>query len=299
MIAVVCHDAGGAELVSSFVRREGGPWRAALAGPAVSVFARKLMPVASDSLTAVVAGADRLICGTSWPATLEWEALGLARDHSVPSVAILDHWVNYRRRFVRDGVLRLPDEVWVCDAAAHARAVAELPEARVRQIDNPYRQDVLEALQAIPAPSPASGRSVLYVTEPTADAATRLHGDPRYWGYTEEEALRGFLTRLAVWGPVREVVVRPHPTEDAAKYRWVEDDFPGLVRVSDAAPLLEQLTHADLVAGCNSMAMVVATWAGKPVVCAIPPGGSGFALPTEGIAFLADVWDSSGTSGRS
>jgi hypothetical protein len=286
VIAVACHDAGGAELVSSLAGRRGLPVRAVLDGPAVRVFARKLPGVVAVPLAEALAGASQLICGTSWPATLEWDAIAAARSAGVPSVAMLDHWVNYRRRFERDGVWHFPDAVWVGDATAERLARRDLPEVPVQRIDNPYRLDIVEQVTAAGAAT-HDGVTILYVTEPTAQAARRLHGDPRFFGYTEDEALRGFLARVAAWPDVRAIVIRAHPSEPPEKYAWACVD--PRVRLDATSPLVAQLAWADVVVGCNSMAMIVATWVGKRVLCAIPEGGRGFALPTEGIEFLSVI----------
>jgi len=286
VIAVACHDAGGAELVSSLVGRQRIQVRAALGGPALRVFARKLPGVVPLALDEALVGASRLICGTSWPATLECDAIAAARRAGIPSVAMLDHWVNYRRRFERDGVFHFPDAIWVGDDAAESLARCELPEVSILRIENPYRLDIIEEVAAMAGP-PHDGVTILYVTEPTAESAQRLHGDPRYFGYTEDEALRGFLEWAVTWPDVQSIVIRAHPSEPPDKYAWACLD--PRVRLDATSPLVSQLARADVVVGCNSMAMVVATWVGKRVVCAIPEGGRGFALPSAGMEFMSVI----------
>jgi hypothetical protein len=256
-------------------------------GPAAGVFARKLPRATKISALSGQPDVTRIVCGTSWPGRVEWEAVGLARRLGIPSVAILDHWVNYRRRFERDGTYHWPDEVWVCDETALRLARTALPEVPIRLIENPYRLDVLEAAQRLTAEPSTAGIRILYVTEPTAEAALLLHGDPRFFGYTEDEALRGFLARVAAWPDVRAIIIRAHPSEPPEKYAWA--CVHPRVRLDATSPLVAQLAWADVVVGCNSMAMVVATWVGKRVLCAIPEGGRGFALPTEGIEFLSVI----------
>lgn len=287
MILVACHDAGGAELVSSFISRTGVLARAVLSGPAERIFARKLPNITRISLAEGLTCASRLICGTSWPATLECEAILAAREAGVPSVAVLDHWINYRRRFERNGVFYNPDVVWVCDELAEQIAHKELPELAVTRIENPYRLELIDQLAAMPSVESRRSLSILYVTEPTAEASLLLYGDSRHFGYTEIQALREFLIRLNDWVEVGEVVIRPHPTEPADKYSWACAD--SRIRIDVGAPLLMQVAYADIVVGCNSMAMVVASWLAKRVMCAIPKGGRGFSLPVDGIEFLNEV----------
>lgn len=292
MIAVACHDAGGAEIVSSLVQRGALSCRFAVAGPAARIFQRKLGPFSNERPGDILPGAERLICGTSLPATLELEAIALARRHGVRSVAILDHWINYRERFARDQHTVLPDELWVVDETAERLARAAFPETPVTRIENPYRLDFLERLRAYdahpPDPTAPSLKTALYVTEPTSEHAARMHGDPRYWGYTETEALQWFLSLLPLIDPqVGQVIVRPHPSEQPAKYAAAAAGSRLDVTISNDRDLIEEIHGAALVAGCNSMAMVVGGWAGKRVICCIPPGGRGYVLPGEGVEFAA------------
>jgi hypothetical protein len=286
---VVAHDAGGAEVLSSYVRRNGVDGLFVLAGPALTVFQHKLGAVQLATLADALPQCDRLLCGTSWQSTLELEAIAAARAHGLPSAALLDHWVNYRARFERGAQLTLPDEIWVGDSMAMAMARDALPETTLRQIDNPYVADLRDELRALPSQShTGQALRVLYVCEPVAEHALLRFGDERYWGYTEQEALRYFLDHLSLLGkPVEAIVVRPHPSERAGKYDTVLAGCDLPVAMSKGAPLLDEIVAADVVVGANSMAMVVGLIAGRRVFSCIPPGGRPCALPHTEIEHLA------------
>ncbi len=293
--AVVAHDAGGAELLSSWVRRRGAgrSFAFALEGPARAVFERKLGAVATLPLAEALAGADRVVTGTGWQSRLETDAMALARSAGIPSTAFIDHWVNYRERFVRDGAEVLPDRIWVGDEIALDLARQAFPGLPVQQVDNPYFADLRDALALQPPRPPAdasSAQSLLYVCEPIAGHAARQFGNPRHWGYTEHDALRYTLDQLHRLGaPIGRIVVRRHPSEPAEKYRDTVAGFDLPLRFSDGATLIAEVAASDIVVGCNSMAMVVGLLAGKRVVCAIPPGGGGCTLPHPGIAMLRAI----------
>src|SRR5256885_10615944 len=99
MVAVVSHDAGGAEILSSYVRHHRADAVFVLDGPARAIFARKLGAVKRAGLEAAVAQCDSLICGTSGQSNLEIDAIRAAKALRKPSVAFLDHWANYKERF--------------------------------------------------------------------------------------------------------------------------------------------------------------------------------------------------------
>ncbi|WP_317204579.1 hypothetical protein [Janthinobacterium sp.] len=287
--AIVAHDAGGAEVLSSHVRRQGLDCLFSLQGPARAVFERKLGPFENLPLEAALAGSARLLCGTSWQSDLELEAIALARRAGLPSAAWLDHWVNYRARFERGGALRLPDEIWVSDDCALALARAELPQVRLRQMENPYFLDIAASLRAEPRLFPAlPGRlNVLYVCEPVREHALLRYGDELHFGYTEEQALRYFLNHVAALGaPLGRVLIRPHPSEAAGKYTALAAEFALPLAFSAGDTLSAEVASSDCVVGCSSMAMVIGLIGGKRVVSCIPPGGPPCALPQPEIESL-------------
>ena len=282
MLCVVSHDAGGAEIVSSYVRQQNLACKFVLTGPALKIFERKLGPIEQMPLDDALRQSDRLLCGTSWQSDIEWRAIELARSLGKPSAAFLDHWVNYRERFVRDGETHLPDEIWVGDALAGDMARALFPGLPVNLVDNPYFQDMrrdLESIRRLPKADAASVR-ILYVCEPLREHALREHGNERHWGYTEEDALRYFLNNLAALDvQISKIVLRPHPSEAPGKYDWAIAEFNLPIVRGGARTLFEEVVDAEIVVGCESMAMVVGMLAGKRMISSIPPGGRSCSLP--------------------
>jgi hypothetical protein len=295
MIAAIAHDAGGAEILSSLARRQKLECKYALSGPALPIFQKKIEGITNQTTCAAVEGAELLICGTSSPSTFELDAISLARSGGIKSIAILDHWMNFRERFLRSNQLIIPDEVWVVDEVAEKIALKALPEANIRRIENPYKEDFLEKMATMRM-EPFNQlkldncQTVLYVTEPTSEHAARKYGDARYWGYTEVEAIKYFFERIKIISPLAsKIIIRPHPSENPSKYDFAHENPCLEVRVSRERELVTEIAEADIIAGCNSMAMVAARWAKKRVICCIPPGGQGFSLPRSGIEFVNEM----------
>jgi len=274
-VLAVCHDAGGAELVSSWARGRDDV-ECVLDGPAVRVFAAKL-GVAGGRVLPPLAGFDLVLCGSSGNADLEQRAVRAARAAGVRCAVWLDHWTGYAERFVLDGERVLPDEVWVADEHAEQLAREQLPGADVRLHGNPFLAEVARAVAACDDDGGERRGRVLYACEPTAQAAARVTGDPRGWGYTEHEALERCLAALDGVA----VRVRLHPAEAPGKYDAVvaahADRLP--IEISSGGPLAEDCAWADTVIGCDTMAMVVGLAAGRRVLTALPPGARPLSLP--------------------
>ena len=282
MIGVVGHDAGAMEIISSYIRRQKLDCGFCLEGAAVDVIARKLGPVPLLALEALVDQSEWLLCGTSFLSDLEWRAIGLARQYGKRCVVALDHWVNFRQRFTRHGQWHWPDEVWVGDETAARIARDTLPEVKQTLVPNAYFMDIqdeIKALTVLPR-TLGDGLNILYVCEPLREDGIALHGDERYWGYTEEEALSYFLSHVGSLGRhLNRIVVRPHPQETLGKYDWAATQFDLPLICSEKKTLLEQVAVCDIVAGCATMAMVVGLLAGKRVISCIPPDGKTVPLP--------------------
>ncbi len=297
-LLVVAHDAGGAEIVSSWLRRHRREWDPALVldGPAVAIFARKLSDEVPryDGLP-LLGGVRFVLCGSSGAAPLERQAVRAARAAGVRCAVWLDHWTNYTARFVSDGALILPDEVWVADDHAAALARAKLPGADVRVRGNAYLEDfaievrTLEAVGRSDRAGVERVERVLYVTEPTAAVAEHATGNPRGWGYTEDEALAGYLQHLARReGPPVQLRLRTHPSEPSDKYDPLLAQHATTVelRAAPGATLVEDVAWADTVVGCDTMAMAAALAAGRRVISALPAGARPLSLPHAGIERL-------------
>ena len=291
MLAVVSHDAGGAEILSSYVRHRSIEAEFVLDGPARKVFARKLGAITSGSLEEVLKRAESVLTGTSWQSDLEIDAIRLARSLGKRSVSFIDHWINYGERFTREGDAHLPDEIWVGDPIAAQIARSYFPATPVQVVENPYFADIrAEIDRALPSRSASAGTSVLYVCEPLREHALRQFGNERHFGYVEEEALRFFLTNIhRVATRVDRVTIRPHPSEAADKYSWAPTEFTVPIERGGQRSLVEEIVAADVVVGCESMAMVVGLMAGRRVVSCIPPGGRPCGLPHAEIEHLQSL----------
>ena len=284
--------------MASYAKQVGGPWLFCLDGPATKVFVNKLGMVNTLTLKDAVEQADSLLCGPSWQSDLEWRAIALSRKMGKRSISFLDHWINYQERFIRDGVQYLPDEIWVGDANAEKLAEAEFPGTPVRLVPNPYFNDIRRQVADYqiafisPAQSNLKGCRLLFVCENISEHAQMQHGDPRFWGYTEFDAIDYLFTNIkALQVNISSVTIRPHPSDPEGKYDGVITNYSDLACLSSGKTLLEDVATSDIVVGCESMAMVIALQCGRRVVSCIPLRQVGLKLPFSEIEILSSLVD--------
>jgi hypothetical protein len=290
-VAVVCHDAGGAEIVSSWLTQFTGTYCLVLDGPAIGVFKRKFDNIEIYSFFEAVNNCQWVLTSASWQSSLERVAISHAKNMGKKVVTFLDHWVNYKERLTENGQLYSPDEIWVGDSEAEVVAKLEFPDIPVILKSNPYYQDIQKQLEKKPVRNFNNENiAVLYVCEPIKEHAFLQHGDERFWGYTEEDAVNYFFMNVETVNPNIQVVnIRPHPSENIDKYNWVKEKFDSHIEINTGLTLVDEIAAADIVIGCDSMAMVVGLLANKRVISVIPPGGRPCCLPHAQIEHLQEL----------
>ena len=98
-VALVCHDAGGAEILSSWLLRSDDLCSVVAEGPAVSIFNRKCPDAKRLSLAEATENADWVLCGSGWSSDFERQAIQFCRKERKKTIVFLAHWVNYKERF--------------------------------------------------------------------------------------------------------------------------------------------------------------------------------------------------------
>ena len=283
-LAVVCHDAGATNLILPWLDPQRQRVAAVVQGPAERLWHERFGARGRvDSLEQALDGAAMLLSGTGWASDLEHRARVLARARGLRSVAVVDHWVNYEARFERDGRRELPDAVWVTDDEALALARDRFPTCDVRLQPNLYLQAQLA--QVAPCPDPRRCQDLLVVLEPVRSE----WGRGRAGEFQALDHLVSQAGRLGLRQPLR-LRLRPHPSDAPGKYdEWMQAQSAHDVRLDDAPTLAQAIGRVAWVAGCESMALVVALKAGRRVVCTLPPWAPACRLPHQGLIHLREL----------
>lgn len=293
MVTIVCHDAGGAELICAWVKNQNEAYSLVLEGPAIRIFERNLGNVNLLSLEDAIINSNWVLCGTSWQSNLEREAIRIAKKNDKLVISFIDHWVNYLERFIYNSEIVLPNEIWVGDYFAEKLAKQIFPNTKIELKENYYFLELKAQFDQLNLIAKRQKDTIfLYICEPIEEHALLQHGDKYYWGYTEFEALKFFLDNTDVFlEKVDEIWIRPHPSENPEKYNWVNSYNSLNIRITGNASLYEEIAQASVIIGCESMAMVVGLLAGKRVVSSIPSNGRQCSLPfseIENLQFLVN-----------
>ncbi|MBI5412978.1 hypothetical protein HZA42_01350 [Candidatus Peregrinibacteria bacterium] len=306
-IIVVCHDAGGAEIIAAFLKYEcvGLNSSCFVAGPAVAIFARYGIPVVDmtnvkEPLKIIFDwGEDPffILFGIGWSSLFEISALQEALRRGITTVVYLDHWLNYRERFgyPQDGwKKRLPNEIWVGDSYAESIAKKEFPEILIRFVPNRSFDDAKARYASIADTIKEDPEAVLFLGEPMNEPINAM-GMKRKMMFTEFDVLDDMLYVLSKKDEAPPlIIIRLHPSESKDKYNLVIAKYSSLfkIRISEATDLCIDLAAVGVVIGMESMALVVAYLCGKRTISYLPDESKQCGLPftkIEKIKILDDL----------
>ena len=161
---IVCHDAGAANMLLSYIsEQENIELCGYFEGPAKRIQNEYLPHIrCMDNLNEVIQTSEVIITGTGWQSNLEFEARQLAASLKKYSIAVVDHWTNYQQRFCRDGKTILPNEIWVFDKPALERAEKLFPSVKLNLMHPSYEKRILAKVGMF---RPVANR-LLYLCEP-------------------------------------------------------------------------------------------------------------------------------------
>lgn len=292
-ISIVCHDAGAANHIFSWMSHctsslpdTGYDWQVFLSGPARKILSSYNLPQAhlSETIDKAINNSKTLICGTGWESNTEYDAIKLARRNKIESIAVIDHWTNYKERFIRNGVYLLPDQIWVVDEYARKLANSVFTETPIVQKQNLYLDRSAKEIRNYDT---EKTNGILYLLEPIPDNS---------WGVgirnSEFIALDFFVENLMHISPNAHIPIRlrPHPSEPTGKYnRWISTHSHLNLELDKYSNLSVSIANADIVVGCQTYAMVLALASGRKVFTSIPAWAPDCVLPYKEIVKISDL----------
>jgi len=248
-----------------------------------------------------------ILTGTSVNALdLERRFIAAAKTLGLPSLAVLDFWSNYSRRFSESSqeALCLPDCVAVMDEQAHREMLAEgFPAARMRITGQPafdglatlrlrftsaQRQKLRAGLGV-----PERDRLIVFASQPLSTFYTELVDRSLHPGYDEQSVLAGLIRNLEALardtGTGMTLVIRPHPREMTEAFAQIHSPWIRTV-VSFQENARELLLSADLVIGMTTVLLVEACHLACPTLSLQPGLRVPDVLPTNRLGLSRAVY---------
>ena len=290
-IAVISHDAGGAEILSHWLKRQDYIFSTVLKGPAVKVFKNNNIQESNNNLFEAIKDANFVITGTSWQSNLEKEAIYIAKKMGIHTISFLDHWVNYEERFIYNNKLILPDEIWVTDKFAFDLAKNIFKKTTIKRKHNYYLNNLKKIIEKKIIKNKTINQNYrgLFIGENISEHALLNTGNIDGFGFTEQDSLKFLLDNICnLKIKVSNLKIRPHPSDIKDKYNWTRKNKI-VTEISNNNTLVDDILESNIIFGCESFAMVIGLLANKKVISCIPKSGKKCSLPYPKIIPLRDI----------
>ncbi len=253
-LGIVCNDAGGAEIISSWLKRVKNKFYLSLSGPALVIFRRKFRNIKLDNLKNVISKSDLIVTGTSLKSNKELEAIKISRKYKKKTITFLDHWVNYRRRFVRNNTIVQPNYLIVTDKEAFRIAKDEFKNSiKIFIKKNFYLLDLKKKISKIN--SKIKKNNFVYFSS---------NLDSTSYPYSDNFILKKGVEFMKKNNKLRDfnILIRKHPSENRNKYKNLK--IEGIkIFIDKHKELNNTIDENNYFFGFESMALVVASICGK------------------------------------
>jgi len=279
MIGIASNDAGGAELLSEYVVRNKNKYIFFLTGPAKKIFKKKIKNLKISNFKNSLNKLDKVISSTGWATKNEINIIRECKKKEIKVCAYLDHWVNYKQRFIVDNKLILPDEIWVSDSLAFKIAKKEFKKKiKIKKIKNYFFEKAKNFFNKKNKLINSNKKKVLYLCEPIDD-----HKKKNF--YTEKKCISLFFDTLGKFKKIKNITFRPHPYESNKKYNWVKNSKKYNIKICKKNNIFSEISKNDIVVGCNTVALYLAILAKKRVYTSVPKGYF-CSIPSKKITYL-------------
>lgn len=289
-LGIICHDAGGAEIISHWVKYQKKNPLIFVQGPAKKIFNRVLNIRTKNKLDDLIQNSDTLILGTSWQSELEKRAFLLAKKNNISKIiVVLDHWIDYKKRLIYKNNFLKPDQIWVVDSFAYSIAKKEFPDIEIIHIKNFYLEDIKNKYKRYKV-NESINNNILFIGDNSSEYQNSKIINEK-WNYNEIISLEFFLKNiksLEIEKPI--LTIRPHPSEESFKYLGIINKYKDInIKLSNNDALIDDLLISSIVIGTDSMALFIASYLGMKVISIIPKEGKKMTIPSENIIRLVDL----------
>ncbi len=211
---------------------------------------------------------DLIVTGTSYPPTTEIFTWKKAKRFSVPTIAMIDQWLNYLERFeVSNQQLveeSLPDLITTIDNFGKSEMKAlGFPGVKILSVGSPYLDTIPNANSANKALNKKNKLEILFVSEPRSLENELNHG------YDEFSILEHFIIAINEQPHSIDfnIKIKPHPRNSKESFKnFIQKHNNQNISIEDKLSPRESISNSDIVIGMSSMMLVESVLMGKPTM---------------------------------
>jgi hypothetical protein len=253
IVGICCHDAGAAEILSSFVKKYSFNFIFYIEGPAIKIFKKKLKNIKVTNKKNFIKKSEVILFGTS---TNYFELkLFKSLDKKIYSIFFLDHWSFYQKRFLYKNKYYLPSEIWVSDRYAFD-LVGKYFDVKKKIINNPYFDEIAK----IKIKNKKKSKYFLYVSSNINNSdfySFRKFNNITLF-HNAIKLIKKLKLKNIINKNINKIIYKPHPTEYMKNIPQI--NYPGykINVVSNNESVIKLINNSQFVIGYNSAALVIA-----------------------------------------
>lgn len=255
-IGIACKDAGAANLIFSWIKHyHKNHYRVLLQEPASNImnnfFSNRKKIKEYKEKFSFLRDIDYLITG-SGSSHFEKKIRNLALKKKIYVVTVLDHYVNFKSRFIEKKKFILPDEIWCFDPKTFFAAKKIFSKKIIKLKKNFYIRNFLKKVKPI---NLIKNPNLLYLTEPHVKNKICKNSN-------ELQSLKFFLDNFYKLNlrHYNKIIIRLHPKEKKSKYINLVKQYKKTFNINfdTNIDLLKSINSSSMVFGLSSYALVVA-----------------------------------------
>jgi hypothetical protein len=275
MIALISKDAGGAELVSRYIKKLKEKYCISITGPAIKIYRKNKIFKKNLKFQEAIKKSEWILSSTG-ESNFEKNAMEFAKKNKKKVVAYIDHWTNYKERFRKNKKLIKPDEVWVVDKQAKMICKKnKLQNVKIKH--NPFFDSFIKFKKKY---KNKENKNILFLSEPVNNSLKKY--------YNEIDCLKFFIKNLHKTNlDYKKIIIRPHPSEKKTKFKKFLKLSKNIF-ISNRRDIFYDIISNKIIVGINTQALVLGLLAKKKVITCVPIKNK-FELPHKKILFFNDL----------
>lgn len=233
-IVVYSHDAGGAQILSSYLcSKKVNKVYGVCDGPALKIFKEKNIKIKKISIDKSIKIGDYFFTTTSWKSNLEKIAMKKLLKNKIKFITFIDHWVHFKKRF---NPRYLPEEIWSFDTKSHKICSNIFKNIKIKLKKNFFHEYAIKKISKLKK-NKNFKYNFLYLTEPISDLYRKLY--KKKIKISELDALNFFLSKCK---NKKKITIRVHPNDSVKKYKYVLKKFNHLnIKFDNKTSIYKQL----------------------------------------------------------
>lgn len=214
---------------------------------------------------------DLILVGTSWQNKTHHNFIHYAKELYIPSVAMMEHWINYRERFGypnKNWEENKPDFITVNDN--HAYSIAK--KYGFKNIIKLKFYTLLNDIKKLEKQNIKEKNELLFISEPTQKVALSHFNNKNYWEFNEYKLIENIAKNIQYF-QTNNLRIRLHPSDEKEKYDYLHNKFKNLkITIEDPykIPLLTSIISSKVIIGIDGFVLYAAKILGKYSISFIP-----------------------------